>query len=155
MVPQQQAFQGPGGGGTGETGRKGGDYVREFTIWFDGNLFVCEEENCQLGKCPMVNPCERIQDAIDRLAAYEDSSLEPEAIPATDVEQTKWVSVQERLPDQYQKVLLYFDTGSMAVGFFSHKIYWGMQINSEWHTYSDIPPIYWCPLPQPPKEGLP
>ena len=50
-------------------------------LWYDGNQAICENEECSLRDCPFADPiCEQVQSIIDRLAAYEDTGLEPENI---------------------------------------------------------------------------
>ena len=53
--------------------------MKRLTMWYDGNHAICENEDCDRPDCPFADPaCERVQDVIDRLAAYEDKGLEPE-----------------------------------------------------------------------------
>jgi hypothetical protein len=80
--------------------------------------------------------CVRVRGAINRLAAYEDSGLEPEEIP-------QWIPCN-KLPDKPQDCLCLFDDGSMA-------IYWS---NGAPYTFGNGA-IYWQPLPQPPKGEKP
>ena len=55
--------------------------MKRLTMWYDGNHAICENEDCDRPDCPFADPaCERVQDVIDRLAAYEDTGLEPEKI---------------------------------------------------------------------------
>lgn len=50
-------------------------------MWYDGNHAICENEDCDAPNCPFDDPvCDRVQSIIDRLAAYEDTGLEPEEI---------------------------------------------------------------------------
>lgn len=79
--------------------------------------------------------------AFDRLAAYEDTGLTPE-----EVQQMRWISVEERLPEEKQRVIVRCERVGTSVGW----ILWG-----NWMT--DIGPgagkvTHWMPLPQPPKE---
>ncbi|MBR5291695.1 MAG: DUF551 domain-containing protein [Clostridia bacterium] len=68
-----------------------------------------------------------------------------------------WISVNDRLPERKQDVLMYFDTGNMAVGFW----YTGDETITFWSAYTDdgmyadcdCEPLYWMPLPEPPKEA--
>lgn len=97
---------------------------------------VCEEqeENGCKG-CP-------IELAFDRLAAYEDTGLAPE-----EVQQMRWIPVEERLPEEKQRVIVRCERVGTSVGW----ILWG-----NWMT--DIGPgagkvTHWMPLPQPPKEA--
>ena len=53
--------------------------MKRLTMWYDGNHAICENEECSLSRCPFADPvCEQTQSIIDRLAAYEDTGLEPE-----------------------------------------------------------------------------
>ena len=53
--------------------------MKRLTTWYDGNQAICENEECSLSDCPFADPiCEQVQSIIDRLAAYEDTGLEPE-----------------------------------------------------------------------------
>lgn len=55
--------------------------MRRLTMWYDGNHAICTNEDCTSDGCPFADaPCERVQEVIDRLAAYEDTGLEPEEI---------------------------------------------------------------------------
>ena len=77
-----------------------------------------------------------------RLAAYEDTGLIPE-----EVQQMRWIPVEERLPEEKQRVIVRCERVGTSVGW----ILWG-----NWMT--DIGPgagkvTHWMPLPEPPKEG--
>lgn len=96
---------------------------------------VCEEqeENGCKG-CPIAL-------AFDRLAAYEDTGLTPE-----EVQQMRWIPVEERLPREKQRVIVRCERVGTSVGW----IIWG-----DWMT--DIGPdagkvTHWMLLPEPPKE---
>ena len=55
--------------------------MERLTMWYDGNHAICENEECTSGDCPFADPiCEQVQNIIDRLAAYEDTGLEPEEV---------------------------------------------------------------------------
>ena len=76
-----------------------------------------------------------------RLAAYEDTGFTPE-----EVQQMRWIPVEERLPEEKQRVIVRCERVGTSVGW----ILWG-----NWMT--DIGPgagkvTHWMPLPQPPKE---
>lgn len=52
--------------------------MERLTMWYDGNHAICQNEDCDRPDCPFADPvCKRVQDIIDRLAAYEDTGLEP------------------------------------------------------------------------------
>ena len=81
------------------------------------------------------------QEIIDRLAAYEDTGLAPE-----EVQQMRWIPVEERLPEEKQRVIVRCERVGTSVGW----ILWG-----NWMT--DIGPgagkvTHWMPLPKAPKE---
>ena len=76
-----------------------------------------------------------------RLAAYEDTGLAPE-----EVQQMWWIPVEERLPEEKQRVIVRCERVGTSVGW----ILWG-----NWMT--DIGPgagkvTHWMPLPKVPKE---
>lgn len=82
-----------------------------------------------------------IDNAVLKLAAYEDTGLTPE-----EVQQMRWIPVEERLPEEKQRVIVRCERVGTSVGW----ILWG-----GWMT--DIGPhagevTHWMPLPQPPKE---
>ena len=76
--------------------------------------------------------------------------------PALDVvpaEQDKWISVKDRLPQRWKRVLV-------AAGDFAVDVYEAyIDSKGEWMRFNspiraDIGcPTYWIPLPEPPKEG--
>ena len=81
------------------------------------------------------------RDRLHRLAAYEDTGFTPE-----EVQQMRWIPVEERLPEEKQRVIVRCERVGTSVGW----ILWG-----NWMT--DIGPgagkvTHWMPLPQPPKE---
>ena len=78
---------------------------------------------------------------VDRLAAYEDTGFTPE-----EVQQMRLIPVEERLPEEKQRVIVRCERVGTSVGW----ILWG-----NWMT--DIGPgagkvTHWMPLPQQPKE---
>ena len=95
---------------------------------------------CEYGRspCPVVT-----QEVIDRLAAYEDTGLTPE-----EIQQMRWIPVEERLPEEKQRVIVRCERVGTSVGW----ILWG-----NWMT--DIGPgagkvTHWMPLPpSPPAKG--
>ena len=93
---------------------------------------------CKYGKPPYPVVTQEI---IDRLAAYEDTGLTPE-----EVQQMRWIPVEERLPEEKQRVIVRCERVGTSVGW----ILWG-----NWMT--DIGPgagkvTHWMPLPKLPKE---
>ena len=80
------------------------------------------------------------QEIIDRLSAYEDTGLAPE-----EVQQMWWIPVEERLPEEKQRVIVRCERVGTSVGW----ILWG-----NWMT--DIGPgagkvTHWMPLPPGPS----
>lgn len=67
----------------------------------------------------------------------------------------EWIPVSERLPKKEESVLVYFDSGNMAVGHWYDKdeciSFWQIWIDDGWVSDADCEPIYWMPLPPAPK----
>lgn len=67
----------------------------------------------------------------------------------------EWISVEDRLPDKYVDVLVwyeYFRYGEYNRMYQTHGI--GYQVNGDWHVLcggSRIEVFAWMPLPEPPK----
>lgn len=72
------------------------------------------------------------------------------------IDDGEWISVKERLPECKESVLMYFDTGNMAVGYWFEKdedlSFWSAWTDDGWFADCDCEPLYWMPLPEPPKE---
>lgn len=87
------------------------------------------------------------QEIIDRLAAYEDTSLTPE-----EVQQMRWIPVEERLPEPGERVLA-TDCGFVGEFYINKRGKWQRyNVNcSELLMALDI--LYWMPLPAPPAKG--
>lgn len=97
-------------------------------------------EVCQIQGDKGCKDC-HIAAAFDRLVAYEDTSFTPE-----EVQQMRWIPVEERLPEEKQRVIVRCE----RVGTSACWILWG-----NWMT--DIGPgagkvTHWMPLPKLPKE---
>ena len=114
---------------------KGGMSMERLTKKIDGVwTALCE---CGSSQYPVVT-----QEIIDRLAAYEDTGLAP-----VEVQQMRWIPVEERPPEEKQRVIVRCEHVGTSVGW----ILWG-----DWMT--DIGPgagkvTHWMPLPSPPKEA--
>lgn len=65
-----------------------------------------------------------------------------------------WVNADEKLPEKQQDVLMLFDTGNMAVGFWhdgdEHLTFWCAYTDDGFYTDCDSMPTHWMPLPEPP-----
>ena len=78
-------------------------------------------------------------------------ALQPTLTPPNE-----WVSVGERLPEKKQDVLMLFDGGNMAVGWWhdsdEYITFWCAYTDDGFYTDCDDMPVYWMPLPKPPTE---
>ena len=67
------------------------------------------------------------------------------------------ISVEERLPEKKQDVLMAFETGNMAVGWWhdadEHITFWCAYTDDGFYTDCDCIPTHWMPLPESQKEG--
>ena len=86
--------------------------------------------------------------AIDRLAAYEDTGLEPEEISIR-----RWIPVMERVPGIAEMVLVYSGC-RLGIG-----PAWRTSFSipaGAWDTYCNSVNVgmitHWMPLPEPPEE---
>lgn len=106
---------------------------------------------CEYGRspCPVVT-----QEVIDRLAAYEDTGLTPE-----EVQQMRWIPVEERLPEEGKRCLLYTPCDRiLCVGYYAGKDEW--QHRHKWRLVTAMRSTqtltkkvtHWMPLPKAPKE---
>lgn len=73
----------------------------------------------------------------------------PDAMP-TLTPPNEWARVKERLPEKKQDVLMLFNAGNMAVGWLNDTD-WCAYTDDGFYTDCDSAPIYWMPLPKPPK----
>ena len=102
------------------------------------------------------NP-ETKESLVQRLAAYEDTGLEPQEIEALagtssrpDEASNSWISVQDKLPPLGQPVIVYRE---YAWG--EAKVEQGCRdLGGWWRVYGTRTKriTHWMPLPQPPKE---
>lgn len=71
----------------------------------------------------------------------------------------EWISVEERLPEKKQDVLMLFGTGNMAVGWWhdadEHITFWCTYTDYGFFTDCDCIPTHWMPLPAPPDRRPP
>ncbi len=99
-------------------------------------LRACEIVMKEAGVASVRFACADAADAIDELQA---------AVP-------KWISVEERLPEPGQGVLVYDDCGYMSVADYTHDKHFPTVY--EFHVNGEYEPgvTHWMPLPEPPKE---
>ena len=106
---------------------------------------------CEYGRSP--RPIVT-QEVVDRLAAYEDTGLTPE-----EVQQMRWIPVEERLPEEGKRCLLYTPCdGILCVGYYAGKDEW--QHRHKWRLVTAMRSTqtltkkvtHWMPLPKAPKE---
>ena len=93
------------------------------------------------------------QEIIDRLAAYEDTGLTP-----GEVQQMRWIPVEERLPEEGKRCLLYTPCdGIICVGYYAGKDEW--QHRHKWRLVTAMRSTqtltkkvtHWMPLPPSPQ----
>lgn len=80
----------------------------------------------------------------DMISAISEQKAEIDRLKA---EQPKWIPVDEQLPDDYEKVLIYDKKWGILPGWHS-KNYWD---TSEVKNVTEI--THWMPKPTPPKAG--
>ena len=68
----------------------------------------------------------------------------------------EWVSVEEKLPEKKQDVLMLFKSGDMAVGWWhdadEHITFWCAYTDDGFYTDCDDMPTHWMSLPGPPAK---
>lgn len=96
------------------------------------------------------------QELVDRLAAYENTNLDPEQVKHVKETAKKyllekaqgkvggWIPVEERLPAKGEEVLITTDVGLIATGCI-HCCEWMTDAEPDY-------PIAWRPLPEPYRE---
>lgn len=66
----------------------------------------------------------------------------------------EWIKCSERLPENDRDVLIYNPKDGIGIGEFDADVV--SNSNSGWESYYDwapyMSPIFWMPLPKPPKE---
>ena len=83
------------------------------------------------------------RDRLHRLAAYEDTGFTPE-----EVQQMRWIPVEERLPEEKQRVIVRCERVGTSVGW----ILWGRWMTDIGPHAGDV--THWMPLPpSPPAKG--
>lgn len=71
-------------------------------------------------------------------------------VPATDAD-SKWISVKDKLPERYKRVLVAFKSGMVTISMRTFEQYtgvFGFLFESNYGMAT-----YWMPLPEPPKES--
>ena len=90
------------------------------------------------------------QEIIDRLAAYEDTGLAPE-----EVQQMRWIPVEERLPEEENAQVLMTDGEGWYISSRNEMVRLldceGIFIPGK--AGAGVKVTHWMPLPQPPKEA--
>lgn len=78
------------------------------------------------------------------------------ALRSTLTPPNEWVSVEERLPEKKQDVLMLFKSGNMAVGWWhdadEHITFWCAYTDDGFYTDCDDMPTHWMSLPEPPDR---
>lgn len=98
----------------------------------------------------------KMQAAMLRLAAYEDTGLTPEEIMDSQL-LTGWIPVTERLPEtsgimlEDEKILIILADGTRTISFYINTAQGGKIFFDGWDTYH---PIAWMPLPEPYKPPV-
>ena len=118
--------------------------------------YGCPYDECML--CGYFALMQKAADAIKELLAERDhykAAFERESsarIAAMEVALRKWISVEERLPELGQGVLVYDDCGYMSVADYTHDKHFPTVY--EFHVNGEYEPgvTHWMPLPAPPKE---
>lgn len=82
------------------------------------------------------------RDRLHRLAAYEDTGLTPE-----EVQQMRWIPVEERLPEPTENPVLVHDYSGVSVAWHSKTMGWVYKTG-----LPCVDVTHWMSLPQPPKE---
>lgn len=148
-----------------ERGKDGKYFVR---ISRDSDLILGAEERLLPGLEKWTGWWEHtvLGNIVDRLAAYEDTGLAP-----VEVQQMRWIPVEERLPDKPGHYLVctnvnYWHGGCMDKNGSSSNAgttdgYAGTtlsvldcfyDITGDWNRVCNAHVTHWMPLPQPPKE---
>ena len=63
----------------------------------------------------------------------------------------KWISVKDKLPERYKRVLVAFKNGMVTISMRTFEQYTGVFGFLFESNYG--PATYWMPLPEPPKES--
>ena len=78
----------------------------------------------------------------------EEVSLDALAMAISALEKTKWISVKDRLPEDYKQRVMVICIGDYPIGY--PKIDTDRYVRGHWVRYG-IYVTHWMPLPEPPK----
>lgn len=71
------------------------------------------------------------------------------------IREQRWIPVTERLPEKQKDVLIYFENGNAAVGFWHDQdedvTFWCAYTDGGYYTDCEAEPTHWMPLPEPPE----
>lgn len=122
---------------------KGGMSMERLTKKVDGVWTAL----CKYGSSPYPVVTQEI---IDRLAAYEDTGFTPE-----EVQQMRWIPVEERLPEKENAQVLMTDGEGCYISSRNNMVRFldceGIFIPGK--AGAGVKVTHWMPLPKPPKEA--
>lgn len=100
-------------------------------------LACCENADCKA--CPYDSVGVSIVECMDALVCDTNAYINQleSRIP-------KWISVKERLPENYEPVIIFQDNCRNAC--------YGWMINGRWSVPEWVAVTHWMPMPEPPKE---
>lgn len=117
----------------------------------DADAFMKQLEKIEKKKCREIN--RKFLDGFDDCMMRVRSMVHSAPILTMPNE---WVSVEERLPEKKRDVLILFEGGNMAVGWWhdsdEYITFWCAYTDDGFYTDCDDIPVYWMPLPKPPTE---
>ena len=98
-------------------------------------------------------------DDVDRLAAYEDTGLEPAEVLQLKKNTVQWIPVAERLPERNKSVLLCMKSRSLRTGMCIQTgsydgVFWFVQGAAGYESLAtfEFRVLAWMPLPEPYRE---